>query len=191
MSVTKLLTQIHAGDDEARRDLLQLVYDDLRRMAEARLRQERPDHSLTATSLVHELSIRLLQQSDLPVTSRGDFFRYAARAMRNLLINYARDRARGKRSGRWKRIELREPLAVCQQQPAALLELDQALTRLGEIDPRKQQVVELRYFGGLSIAEAAEVLEVSPATVKRDWEVSRSWLFWALGPQESSHVCRQ
>ena len=187
MQVTELLERATQGDSQARGELLQATYEQLRILAAAKMRDERRDHTLTATALVHEVSLRLLGNRELHATSRGQFLALAAKAMRNLLVDHARARGRQKRGRGEKRLSLDEQLIADNQQNQELLELDAALERFRELDQRKSQVVELRYFGGLSIEETAEVLGVSPATVKRDWEVARAWLLRELQP-ESGHV---
>lgn len=180
MDVSTLLQRAGTGDSNARGELIQATYDQLHRLATARMRNERPDHTLTATALVHEVSVQLLERSQVPVENHGQFLALAARAMRNLLIDHARSKGRVKRGGGRKKIELDEALIACDQQSPELLELHDALTRFAEIDERKSRVVEMRYFGGLSIDEVAAALEISPATVKRDWEVAKTWLLHEL-----------
>jgi RNA polymerase sigma factor (TIGR02999 family) len=180
MNVTQLLERATQGDSHARGELIRATYDQLRVMAAARMRDERPDHTLTATALVHEVSLQLLEKVDLSATTRGQFLALAAKAMRNLLVDHARARGRQKRGGGYHKLSLDEALVACQEQSTELLELHEALERFSELDARKSQVVELRYFGGLSIQETADVLDTSPATVKRDWEVARAWLLREL-----------
>ncbi|MCA9238455.1 MAG: sigma-70 family RNA polymerase sigma factor [Planctomycetales bacterium] len=187
MQVTQLLQRAIQGDSQARGELLQATYDQLRSLASARMRDERPDHTLTATALVHEVSLRLLGDQEMRAATRGQFLALAAAAMRNLLVDHARARGRLKRGGGEKRLSLDVNLVVDAAQNEELLELDEALERLRSLDERKSQVVELRYFGGLSIEDTAQALDISPATVKRDWEVARSWLLRELRP-ESGHV---
>lgn len=177
MNVTELLQRATQGDSHARGQLIQATYDQLRAMAAARMRDERPDHTLTATALVHEVSLELLGRGPLlHAQSRGQFLALAAKAMRNLLVDHARARGRQKRGGNQHKLSLDEALIAGDEQSQELVDLDEALQRFAQIDKRKSQVVELRYFGGLSIEETAEVLGTSPATVKRDWDVARTWL---------------
>lgn len=180
MNVTQLLERATQGDSDARGQLIQVTYDQLRAMAAARMRDERPDHTLTATALVHEVSLQLLAQSNLTAMNQGQFLALAATAMRNLLVDHARARGRQKRGGDRQKFCLTEALTACDEQSEELIDLDDALKRLSEVDARKSQVVELRYFGGLSIQETADILGVSPATVKRDWEVAKAWLLREL-----------
>jgi RNA polymerase sigma-70 factor (ECF subfamily) len=180
MNVTQLLERATEGDSYARKELIQATYEQLRMIAAARMRSERPDHTLTATALVHEVSLQLLAQSDLTAHNRQQFLALAAKAMRNLLVDHARTRGRQKRGGGMQKLCLEEALVAAEEVDPDLVELDQALERFSEIDSRKSQVVELRYFGGLSIQETAEALGISPATVKRDWDVARTWLLREL-----------
>lgn len=180
MNVTQLLERATQGDSYARGELIRATYDQLRVLAAVRMRTERPDHTLTATALVHEVSLQLLEKENLSVNTRGQFLAYAAKAMRNLLVDHARARGRQKRGGDGQKLTLDEALVASEEQNQELLELHEALERFQEIDPRKSQVVELRYFGGLSIDETADILGISPATVKRDWDVARTWLLREL-----------
>lgn len=176
MELSQLLQQEKQGDQSARADLVRVAYDDLRRLARGQMSQERPDHSLTSTALVHEVSARLLERSQVPTANRGEFLAYAATAMRRVLIDHARAKGSQKRGGRQKKLQLDEALTAAEEQPTELLELDDALKKLQEVDPRRSQVIEMRYFAGMSIEEVAESLAVSPATVKRDWTVAKLWL---------------
>jgi RNA polymerase sigma factor (TIGR02999 family) len=182
--ITRLLRAWRDGDDGAREELLPLVYSELRRLARARMRRERPDHTFQTTDLVHEACLRLLG-SELPDwQDRAHFFAVAARAMRRLLVDHARARGYAKRGGGALRLSLDEvpdlsaPLEA--NQGAGLADLDEALDRLAALDPRQHQVVELRFFGGLSVEETAAVLGVSAVTVKRDWRTARAWLYAEL-----------
>jgi len=187
MSLEQLLERACQGDSHARCELIQATYDQLRAMAAAHMRGERPDHTLTATALVHEVSLQLLNAQAVTASNHGQFLALAAKAMRNLLIDHARARGRQKRGGDMQPLTLDESLMACDQRSQELVDLDEALERLGQLDGRKSQVVELRYFGGLSIDETAEILNVSPATVKRDWEVAKAWLLREL-QSESARV---
>lgn len=184
MNVTQLLERASQGDSHARGELIQATYDQLRAMAATRMRDERPDHTLTATALVHEISLQLLERGELHAQSRGQFLALAAKAMRNLLVDHARARGRQKRGGNHQKLSLNEALIATHGQTQELIDLDEALQRFSLLDERKCQVVELRYFGGLSIEETAEVLGISPATVKRDWEVARTWLLHELQSED-------
>ena len=176
MDLSELLQQAESGDATARAELVRVAYDDLRKLARKQMRNERLDHTLTATALVHEVSARLLEQSQMQLSSRGEFMSYAAAAMRNVLISHARAKKSDKRGGRGQQLQLQEACTAAEEQPAELLELNDALGRLTLIDSRRAQVVEMRYFGGLAIEEVAEALNTSPATVKRDWNVAKLWL---------------
>lgn len=185
--VTLLLNAAGAGDPKASAELLPLVYEELRRLARARLGAEAPGQTLQPTALVHEAYIRLVGDVDLQWNSRGHFFGAAALAMRRILVERARHRKRMKHGGGRRRVELREDAMVSEPAPDDLLALDDALDKLAALDERKSRVVMLRYFAGLSIEETAAALEVSPATVKADWAFSRAWLHRALAdhPAES------
>jgi RNA polymerase sigma factor (TIGR02999 family) len=161
--------------------LAPVVYDELRTLAAAHLRRERPDHSLQPTALVHEAYLRLVGGEHAPWEDRGHFFRAAARAMRRILIEQARRRGRQKRGGGRVRVSLDVPLASTWDDPDRMLALDEALRRLEGQDPRSAEVVQLRYFGGLSVRETAEALGTSERTVKREWTFARAWLRNALG----------
>lgn len=176
MDLSELLIRANQGDEVAHGDLVQAAYDDLRDLARLQMRGERPDHTLTATALVHEVSSRMLTQSSVPTSSRAEFLSYVAAAMRNLLVSHARAKRTAKRGGAEQRVQLAEALTAAQEHPAELLELNDALARLAEIDPRRASVVEMRYFAGMSIEEVAKALGASPATVKRDWTAAKLWL---------------
>lgn len=178
-SVTVLLRAWGKGDEEARDKLLSLIYAELRRRAAARLRRERREHSLQPTALVHEAYLRLVGQ-EVAWKNRAHFFGLASQMMRRILVDHARGRKRGKRAGGWTRVELDEAVAISEQRDVDLVLLDQALAELSELDPRHGRIVELRFFGGLTVEQTAEVLGVSEATVKRDWSLARTWLFRRL-----------
>jgi RNA polymerase sigma factor (TIGR02999 family) len=180
MNLELLLERACKGDALARGELIQVTYDQLRALAAAHMRDERPDHTLTATALVHEVSMQLLEGAAVKANSHGQFLALAAKAMRNLLIDHARSRGRQKRGGHVERLSLNESLAANNEREQDLVDLDEALQRFSQLDARKGQVVELRYFGGLSIDETAQILGVSTATVKRDWEVAKAWLLREL-----------
>lgn len=179
-SVTQLLARAQAGDSEARDELLRTTYDELRRIARAYLRNERPDHTLQATALVNEACLRILQGGSLEGANRAQFLRFTAHAMRRVLISHARAHGRIKRGGGVAKIPFEEGLVVGGESNLDLVALDEALRRLEEIDPRKSQVVELRFFGGMTVEEMAAVLKVSTMTVKRDWDVAKTWLMREL-----------
>ncbi|MDA8744815.1 sigma-70 family RNA polymerase sigma factor [Rubripirellula amarantea] len=180
MDLTQILTAANAGDAEARSQLIQAAYNDLRQLAAGKMANERQDHTLSSTALVHEVSMKLLDDSRVPTESRGQFFAYASKAMRNLLIDHARTKGRQKRGGDRQKFSFDEALVACDEQRDEFLALNSALEKLAELEPRKAQVVEMRYFGGLSNQEIASALETSLATVKRDWEVARTWLLKTL-----------
>lgn len=176
MDLSELLQRASRGDAVAHAEIVEAAYDDLRELARLQMRSERPDHTLTATALVHEVSSRMLSQSQLPIQNRAEFYTYVAAAMRNLLISHARAKQTAKRGGQEQRVTLAEAVTAAREHPVELLELNDALTRLVEIDPRRARVVELRYFAGLSVGETAEVIGASEATVKRDWSAAKLWL---------------
>jgi RNA polymerase sigma factor (TIGR02999 family) len=157
-----------------------LVYEDLRRRAAAQLRRERRSSTLQPTALVHEAYLRLVDQHRVVWKNRAQFFGIAAVMMRRVLVDRARARRTAKRSGRWARVTLDEAVALAPPGDVDLLDLDAALDRLAEFDPRKSRIAELKFFSGLSLEEAGEVLGVSVATVERDWQAARAWLFDAL-----------
>jgi RNA polymerase sigma-70 factor, ECF subfamily len=175
--VTILLTALTRGDDGAGSKLIPVVYDELRRLAGSYMRRERVDHTLQATALVHEAYLKLVEQRSVNWQSRAHFFGVAAQLMRRILIDHARGHTREKRGGEQKKVSLDEAFVFSEQQADELLAVDDSLNRLEKIDPRQARVVELRFFGGLSVEEAAEVLGVSPKTVKRDWSVAKAWLY--------------
>jgi RNA polymerase sigma-70 factor, ECF subfamily len=175
--ITALLTEVQAGNRDAESKLVPLVYDELRRLAGRYMRRERPDHTLQPTALVHEAYLRLIGQRNVQWQNRSHFFGVAARMMRRILVDHARTKKAEKRGGNEARIPLNESLAFTAEKSAELLALDEALTRLSQRDPRQGQVVELRFFGGLSEEETAAVLGISTRTVKRDWTVARAWLY--------------
>jgi RNA polymerase sigma factor (TIGR02999 family) len=161
-----------------------LIYQELRQRAAAHLRRERPDHTLQPTALVHEAYLRLVDQS-APWHNRGQFFGVASQLMRRILVDRARARQMAKRSGRWARVTLDDVKTVTSPVDVDVLDLDVALTQLAAFDPRKSQIAELRFFGGLSLEETSKALGVSLATVERDWQAARAWLFKTLSGQPS------
>lgn len=175
--VTQLLTRWSQGDDAAREKLFPLVYDELRRLARRCLAQERPDHTLQSTALVHEAYLRLVGHSPVHPNDRAHFFAVAAQLMRRVLVDHARMRAATKRGGQSLTVTLSEAVASPEQREINLTALDEALHKLSRFDPQQAQIVEMRFFGGLSIEETSRALEISPATVKRDWAVARAWLY--------------
>jgi len=180
--VTQLIQKWRSGEGEALDRLVPLVYEELKAMADARLRGERAGHTLQATALVHEAYARLVAV-DIDFNDRAHFFAVIAQTMRRILVDYARARARVKRGGNQIPLTLDEQIAVVEDRPEELLALDEALDRLAEVDSRKAKVVELHYFGGLKYAEIAAALEVSDVTVFRDLRLAKAWLADALGPE--------
>jgi RNA polymerase sigma factor (TIGR02999 family) len=179
--VSVLLADWTKGDQAAKDKLIPLVYDQLRRLARRQMAQERPGHSLQATALVNEAYLLLVDQPEVRWQNRAHFFALAAQMMRHILVDYARRRGRVKRGAGGQRVSLDEAMIVSGERAAELVALDDALNDLAAIDPRRSQVVELRYFGGLSVEEIAKVLNVSPVTVMRDWSVAKAWLYRAIG----------
>jgi len=179
-AITRLIEQARSGDGPALDQVVPLVYAELRRLAGHYVRRERPGHSLQATALVHEAYLRLLKDEDLSFQNRAHFLGIAARSMRQILVEHARARDAGKRGGERRRVTLDEGLAAGAPIDVDLLALDEALERLAQRDAQHAQVVELRFFGGLTNEETAEALGISPATVKRVWTLARAWLFREL-----------
>jgi RNA polymerase sigma factor (TIGR02999 family) len=184
--VSKLLVNWRQGDEGAREALIPLVYDELRRLARRHLRRERPDHSLQSAALVHEAYLRLVRQDQPQWQNRAHFFGVAAQLMRHILVDHARNRAAAKRGAGAPRITLNPEIALPQERDVDLVTLDDALNRLGALDAQQSRVVELRFFGGLSIEETSVVLGVSPATVKREWATARAWLRREMKHKETS-----
>jgi RNA polymerase sigma-70 factor, ECF subfamily len=177
--VTELLLDCDPDNPRDRDDILPLVYDELRRLARAYLGRERRNHTLQATALVHEAYIRLIDQRQVDWKNRAQFVGVAAVMMRRILVNHARGRAADKRGGEAERVTL--SLAHIGQAPSVdLIAVNQALDALAAIDARKSRIVELKFFGGLTTAEMAEVMELSPATIEREWNFSRAWLYDVL-----------
>jgi RNA polymerase sigma factor (TIGR02999 family) len=187
--VTTLLRAWGRGDAEAGDRLVPLVYDDLRRQAARYLKRERREHTLRPTALVHEAYLRLAGQRNADWKNRAQFFAVAAQAMRRVLVDHARRRGAGKRGKSWCRVSLEEVaergLAAVAFADLDVLALEDALTELGRLAPEKVRLVELRFFGGLSLEETAAVMEVSPSTVGRDWRLARAWLFRRLRKEPS------
>ncbi|MGE5414561.1 MAG: sigma-70 family RNA polymerase sigma factor, partial [Syntrophomonadaceae bacterium] len=180
--VTRLLIAWNAGDRSAVERLMPLVYAELREIAERHFRRERPGHTLQPTAVVHEAYFRLVDQTRVTWKNRGHFFAIASQAMRRILIDYARAREADKRGGREKPVTL--DVGIASPEPVDdvdLLALDEALVRLKELDEPQARIVELRFFGGLSIEETAEAMETSPSSIKREFRSARAWLFRELG----------
>jgi RNA polymerase sigma factor (TIGR02999 family) len=179
--VTRLLVAVSNGDPEALERLFPVVYEELRALARGQLRSERPDHTLGATGLVHEAFLRLVDQHSVSWQGRSHFFGIAAQAMRRILVDHARRRTAAKR-GRQHQVTLETDAPVADTAPPEeIVAVDEALGRLSLHDPRAAKLVELRYFGGLTIEEAAKTIGISPATAKRDWTLARAWLQRELG----------
>jgi RNA polymerase sigma factor (TIGR02999 family) len=174
--VTQLLFDVRHGDELAMRELMPLVYHQLKHLAAGYLRHERRDHTLQPTALVHEAFLRLVDQRDIEWQSRAHFMAVAATLMRRILVDYARNHRAAKRGGERQRVELEEHMMVDEDRLAEMLALDQAIERLQVLDAQQARIVELRCFGGLSVEETAEVLRVSAPTVKRDWAMAKAWL---------------
>jgi RNA polymerase sigma factor (TIGR02999 family) len=173
--VTRLLGEIGRGQSQAVNDLLPLVYDELHRLARSYFRRERGEHTLQPTALVHEAYIRLVDQRS-PLENRGHFMAVAATQMRRVLLDYARKHRAARRGGDDQKVLLEDTMMISEQRPVDIILLNTALEKLAGLDERQAQLVELRFFGGLSVEETAEVLNVSPATVKRSWSSARAFL---------------
>jgi RNA polymerase sigma-70 factor (ECF subfamily) len=167
------------GDEQALNDLIPLVYPELRRLARRHLRQT-PDHTLQSAGLANEAYLRLIQARGIQCESRAHFFALCAMVIRGILVDHARKRRSSKRGGDTVRVPLEETLLGTRARGVEMLALDDVLASLTKIDPRKGRIVELRYFGGLSVEETAEVLDISPETVMRDWKIAKTWLFREL-----------
>jgi RNA polymerase sigma factor (TIGR02999 family) len=181
--ITFLLSKMQSGDERAASQLMPLVYNELRRLARGYMRRERSDHTLQATALVHEAYLKLVNQDSVNWQSRSHFFGIAANVMRRILIDHARGHLRQKRGGHEQIVPLDEALVFSPGQSAELVRLDEGLHRLEKLDPRQSKIVELRFFGGLSVEETAQFLGISPKTVKRDWSVAKAWLHGFLKTQ--------
>jgi RNA polymerase sigma factor (TIGR02999 family) len=176
-NLTQLLTDWSNGDAQALEKLIPLVYRDLHRLAQRYLRSESPGHTLQSTALVHEAYLRLIDQRKTRWQNRAHFFGISAQLIRRILVDHARARKAGKRGGDAAKIQIDESVATPEQQNLDLVVLDDCLKALGEIDPQQARVVELRYFAGLTVEETAEVMHLSPTTVKREWRLARAWLY--------------
>ena len=181
--VTQLLVAWSDGDAAARDELMPLVYEELRRLAHRYMGRERTGHTLQTSALVNEAYLRLIDQSRVKWQNRAHFFGIAAQMMRRILVDYARSRGYAKRGGDARQVSLDEAAVVSEERATEVVALDDALKCLAEIDVRKSQIVELRFFGGLSIEETAEVLAVSPGTVMRDWTLAKAWLRREMTPE--------
>jgi RNA polymerase sigma-70 factor, ECF subfamily len=179
--ISLLLDQYRDGRAEAFERLMELVYDDLRRLAAWHLQTERPGHTLQPTALVHEAYLKLAGQNPVDWQNKAHFFALAAQVMRHILVDHARAKRRDKRGGGQTTVALDEALKLSYPSDPGLVELDEALSMLAERDARKSRIVELRYFGGLNIEETAELLGISPTTVRREWTLAKAWLRRELG----------
>ena len=179
--LTQMLIQLSEGKSQVVDDILPLIYDELRGLASNYLRRERSDHTLQPTALVHEAYLKLIDQTQVKWQNRAHFFGVAANIMRRILVDHARKHTADKRGGAVEKLPLEEELLIVSEgKSAELLALDEALKNLEKIDEQKSKIVELRYFGGLSVEETAEVLGVSEITVKRHWRMAKAWLYGQL-----------
>jgi RNA polymerase sigma-70 factor, ECF subfamily len=175
--VTQLLIAWSNGEEEALEKLVPLVYDELRRIARRYMKREPAGHTLQTTALVNEAYLRLIEQKGMKWQNRAHFFAISAQLMRRILVSMARARHANKRGGEARQVSLDEALVISEERAAELVALDEAMNELAALDPRRSRVVELRYFGGLSVEETAEVLKISPETVMRDWKRAKAWLY--------------
>jgi len=174
--ITQLLVLWSSGELEALDRLMPLVYAELHRMAERYMRRERPNHTLQASALIHEAYLRLVDQHEAPSESRSQFFALSARLMRRILVDHARSKGYAKRGAYARQVTLNEGAVASESHPVDVVALDDALKELGAFDPRKSEIVEMRFFGGLSLAETAKALQISVPTVEREWRAARAWL---------------
>ena len=182
--ISLLLADWSKGDNFAFEQLMPLVYEELRRMARRYMRRQPSGHTFQTTELIHEAYLKIAGQSEQNWQNRAHFFGVAAQAMRHILVDYARSKQSQKRGGWQERVTLSDNIAVTGNQPKEIVALDEALNSLSALDERKSRVVELKYFGGLKTEEIAEVLKISPETVKRDWRFARTWLLRELANAE-------
>jgi RNA polymerase sigma-70 factor (ECF subfamily) len=174
--ITQLLINWRNGDNAALDQLMPLVYEELRRLARGFMRKERRDHTLQTSALINEAYLRLVDQDETNWQNRAHFLAVAAQIMRHILIDHARGYRYEKRGAGAQRVGLDEAMVFSEERAAELVALDEALTSLATVDPRKSRIIELRFFGGLNIDETAEVMELSPTTVQREWRAARAWL---------------
>jgi len=183
--VTELLRSFRKGNPEAGAKLIPLVYEELRRMARRHMRQESPGHTLQTTALIHEAYLRLVEQKETNWENRAHFFGVASQLMRRILVDHARASETAKRGGAAEKVPLDEEfLAWSPEKSSELIALDESLNRLAQLSPRQSQIVEMRFFGGLTVEEIAEVLHITSRTVKRDWNIARAWLVREVRGQE-------
>jgi RNA polymerase sigma factor (TIGR02999 family) len=178
--VTDLLVASSDGNAEAMAKLVPMVYDELHRLASHYLRRERPDHTLQTTELIHEAYFRLIDQKRVQWQNRSHFFALAAESMRRILLDYARARKAAKRGGGQRKLSLDDVAVMAEDRAEEIMALDEALEELAALDPRQSRIVELRFFGGLTVEETARELNISVATVKREWAVAKAWLYRRL-----------
>jgi RNA polymerase sigma factor (TIGR02999 family) len=178
--ITQLLTDASNGDQAALDELLPLVYQELRRLADHYLRRERPDHTLQATALVHEAYLRLVDATNIQWQNRAHFFSVGAQVMRHILVDHARGAQTAKRGGGQHKLSLDEAISFFEERDVNLVALDEALNELAQLDAQQSRVVELRFFGGLTTDEIAEVLKISEGAVRYDWRMAKAWLHRAL-----------
>jgi len=174
--VSKLLDDWCQGHQDAREALMPLVYDELRRLARRHLRRERPDHSFQSAALVNEAYLRMVQQKSMQWQNRAHFFGVASQLMRHILVDHARNRRAAKRGGPEPKLTVDSKIAMQRKPEVDLIALDDALNKLAALDAQQSRIIEMRFFGGLSIEETATALDISPATVKREWSTARAWL---------------
>jgi RNA polymerase sigma factor (TIGR02999 family) len=184
--ITGLLLRWSEGDSAAREALIPLVYDELRRLARQCLASQRPDHTLQSTALVHEAYLRLVGRTSVHWENRVHFFAVAAQLMRRVLVDHARKQRAAKRGGKHVTLTLDESLGLPKKREVDVIALDDALTDLAALDERQSQIVELRFFGGLSVEDSSRVLGISPATVKREWATARTWLYAQMSAERSA-----
>jgi RNA polymerase sigma-70 factor, ECF subfamily len=184
--VTRLLEELRGGNEDAVARLVPLLYSELRRMAASYLSRERRDHTLQPTAVVHEAYFRLVDQKNVHWQNRQHFFGVAAQAMRRVLVDHARSHQSLKRGGAQGKVSLESAMVCATDRSAELVAIDEALGRLVTFDPQQARIIELRFFGGLTVEETAQVLGISPATVKRDWSVAKAWLAREIGKERGS-----
>jgi RNA polymerase sigma-70 factor (ECF subfamily) len=184
VDLTQLLNRAKNGDDAARADIIRVAYDDLRRIARAQMHDERQNHTLSSTALVHEMALRLLEKGGVQAVNRAQFLAYAATAMRRVLIDHARTRGAQKRQGNRQQLKLDEALVAASEQSEDFLCINAALEKLAKVDPRSSQIVEMRYFGGMSYPDVAAALDVSISTVQREWKTAKAWLLCQIRRDE-------
>jgi RNA polymerase sigma factor (TIGR02999 family) len=186
--ITVLLNKLASGDQEAAAQLMPLVYDELRRLAVRRLRHERPDHTLQATALVHEAYLKLAEQQNMKWQNRSQFFAIASQVMRRILVDYARTQQRIRRGGKQQKLALDEVVLVSPDRTGEVLAVNESLSRLEKLDPRQGRIVELRYFGGLTIEEISDVVGVTSKTVARELKVAKAWLYGHLNQEHTGNA---